>query len=89
MPPPPPPPSRFQGLNTALVLEVTYHFKAAAVTPQSILGFRFCNFYVLLVVILKKRKSKSAHLVGAASRVRLKQVIKRSRFFFGLSWPIT
>lgn len=87
---PPPPPSRSQGLNTALVLlEVTYHFKAAAVTPQSILGFWFCNFYVLLVVILKKRKSKSAHLVGAASRVRLKQVIKRSRFFFGLSWPIT
>ena len=39
------------------------------------------------MVILKKRKSKSAHLVGAASRVRLKEVIKRGRFFFGLSWP--
>ena len=55
----------------------------------SIFRFKFCNFYVLLRVILKKRNRKSAHLVVAVScgrRKKRKQTRPISVFFGSCSW---
>ena len=67
------------------VFKVTYHFKAAAVNITiNFVWFRFCIFNVF---ILKKRNSKSAHLVGAASQGKTKRMYSNANApLFSLDW---
>ena len=41
-------------LQVKIILEVTYHFEAGVVNMRIIVQFKFRNFFVLLMAILKQ-----------------------------------
>ena len=43
-------------LQVKIILEVTYHFEAGVVNIRIIVQFKFRNFFVLLMAILKHEK---------------------------------
>ena len=78
---------------TARIMGIGSHYitwKLEKLTLRSILWFRFCDFYGLLVAILKQGETvKSAHEVAVANWGRLKECncnqMQLLSIFFGLS----
>ena len=60
-------------LQVKIILEVTYHFEAGVVNIRIIVQFKFRNFFVLLMAILKHGKQYVCAMVAASSHGRLKE----------------